>query len=267
MEAYQILHADVLDIIFEGREKAYGAYELRKNYSKRLSVSLLSLVIFIVFIFFIPRYSGSVQSRQFDIPHVLDPMPEPDAEKPEVPPPPQPPKELPQVKQRIYMTPLIVDEADPDERPPEMDSLANARIGSVRTEGEDDDVVRPPQPSTTGVIETPQRREQQDEGFIPIEIESEYPGGREAWLRFLIKNLRYPQSAQEIGIEGTVIVEFVVDAKGNVSQVAAVSGPNELRDEAVRVILKSGNWTPAIQNHRHVKSQKKQPILFRLAAE
>ena len=68
-------------------------------------------------------------------------------------------------------------------------------------------------------------------------------------------------------IQGTVVVQFIVDKEGNVSDVEAISGPNELREEAVRVIKKSGKWTPAIQNGRQVKSYKKQPIKFRLEAQ
>jgi protein TonB len=70
-------------------------------------------------------------------------------------------------------------------------------------------------------------------------------------------------------ILGTVVVQFIVDKEGNVSDVSAISGPSEggLRDEAVRVIKKSGKWTPAVQNGRQVKSYKKQPIVFKLEAQ
>ena len=88
-----------------------------------------------------------------------------------------------------------------------------------------------------------------------------------AWSRFLNKYLRYPQEAQDQGVQGMVVVQFIVDREGNVSDVEAVSGPMELRAEAVRVIKKSGKWTPAIQNGNKVRSYKKQPIVFRLASE
>lgn len=102
-----------------------------------------------------------------------------------------------------------------------------------------------------------------------MEIESSYPGGASAWSRYLNKTLKYPQEAQDNEIQGTIIVQFIVDKEGNVSDVEAVSGPSTggLRDEAVRVIKKSGKWEPAIQNGRKVKSYKKQPITFRLEVE
>ena len=61
-------------------------------------------------------------------------------------------------------------------------------------------------------------------------------------------------------------MQFIVDKEGAVSDVEAISGPNELRAEAIRVIKKSGKWEPAVQNGRKVKSYKKQPITFRLEA-
>ncbi len=116
-----------------------------------------------------------------------------------------------------------------------------------------------------GVVEAPKKDEEDwDKTFTKVEIESEYPGGASAWQRYLNKSLRYPQEAQDNEIQGTVVVQFIVDKEGMVSDVEAISGPKELRDEAVRVIKKSGKWTPAVQNGRQVKSYKKQPIVFRL---
>ena len=66
-------------------------------------------------------------------------------------------------------------------------------------------------------------------------------------------------TSQDNEIQGAVVVQFIVDKGGMVSDVEAISGPQELRDEAVRVIKKSGKWTPAVQNGRQVKSYKKQP--------
>jgi hypothetical protein len=103
-----------------------------------------------------------------------------------------------------------------------------------------------------------------DKTFTKVEIESEYPGGPEAWAWFLIRNLHYPDFAVNSQIQGDVMVVFIVDKEGNVSDVHANYGPPELRDEAVRVIKKSGKWTPAIVNGRQVKSYKNQPIKFRL---
>ncbi|HTQ27785.1 MAG TPA: energy transducer TonB [Puia sp.] len=97
-----------------------------------------------------------------------------------------------------------------------------------------------------------------------VEIESKFPGGDAAWARFLSANLVYPSKAVRKKVEGTVIVQFIVDKEGVVSDVQAISGPDLLRDAAVEVFKKSPKWEPAFQYGRKVKSYKKQPVVFRL---
>lgn len=104
--------------------------------------------------------------------------------------------------------------------------------------------------------------------FTKVEVEAEYPGGAAAWQRFLNRNLRYPQEAiDNEEIHSSVVVQFVVDKEGNVSNVERVSGPEALAAEAVRVIKKSGRWTPAVQGGRQVKSLRKQPFIIHFESE
>lgn len=101
-----------------------------------------------------------------------------------------------------------------------------------------------------------------------VEIEAEYPGGAAAWQRFLNRNLRYPQELIDNGeIQTSTVVQFVVDKDGIVSNVEAVSGHELLAAEAVRVIKKSGKWTPAVQGGRYVRSLKKQPFIIDIEVE
>jgi len=155
-----------------------------------------------------------------------------------------------------------------EDKPPEVEKLEETKIGTINQEGlKDDGIVAPPIDDGKGVVEAPKRdATDYDQTFTKVEIESSYPGGAAAWTRYLIKTIRYPPEAQDNEIQGTVVVQFIVDKAGQVSDVEAISGPNELKDEAVRVIKKSGKWTPAVQNGRQVKSYKKQPIQFRLEA-
>jgi len=95
-----------------------------------------------------------------------------------------------------------------------------------------------------------------------VEIEAEYPGGAASWQRFLNRNLRVPQDVIDNELYGSVVVQFVVDEEGNVSNVEKVSGAEAMCTEVMRVIRKSGKWTPAVQNGRYVKSLKKQPIVI-----
>ena len=277
MEVNKILSADVLDIIFEGRNKDYGAYELRKTYNKRMVTSLVIVAAIIALLFIGYFVSALLEDKQeTKTVQVNDVQLEEikQEEKKEEPPPPPPPKppEPPKVEMAKFTPPKIVkdEEVKEDEKPPEVEKLEETKIGTMNQEGQKDEgIVAPPvEDAGKGVVEAPKKDDEDwDKTFTKVEIESEYPGGAAAWQRYLNRNLRYPQEAIDNEVQGAVVVQFIVDKEGNVSDVEAISGPQELRAEAVRVIKKSGKWTPAVQNGRQVKSYKKQPIVFRLESE
>jgi len=100
--------------------------------------------------------------------------------------------------------------------------------------------------------------------FLKVEIESEFPGGAEGWRNFLQNNLTYPAKAVRKRIQGTVVLQFIVCTDGTVCDIEAISGPEELRKAAVEAMKKTPNWPPAVQFGKHVKSYKKQPIVYRL---
>ena len=88
-------------------------------------------------------------------------------------------------------------------------------------------------------------------------------------MRYLNKTFKYPQEAQNEGIQGTVIVQFMVDKEGNVNDIKALSGPETggLKEETIRLIQNSGKWIPGKQNGLTVKSFRKQPVTFKLESE
>ncbi|HTS45108.1 MAG TPA: energy transducer TonB [Puia sp.] len=272
MEPNKILNADVLDIIFDGRNKDYGAYDLRKTYNRRLRNALIGtgIVVLLIFVaFLLSSMTGGGSKKNMQVQDVqLEDVKE---EKKNEPPPPPPPKvEPPKVEMAKFTPPKIVkdEEVKEEEKPPEVEKLEDTKIGTVNQEGiKDEGITAPPVSDNKGVVEAPKDNEDYDKTFTKVEIESDYPGGAAAWMRYLSKNLHYPDDAVNNEIQGDVIVQFIVDKEGNVSDVEAISGPSELRDEAVRVIKRSGQWTPAIQNGRKVKSYKKQPIKFRLESQ
>ncbi|HTI94228.1 MAG TPA: energy transducer TonB [Puia sp.] len=94
--------------------------------------------------------------------------------------------------------------------------------------------------------------------------DAEYKGGTAAWLQFLNANCKYPDEAVDQEVQGIVKVQFVVEKDGTVSHVEALSGPQILQKEAIRVIAASGQWEPSTLNGRKVRSYKIQPIVFRL---
>jgi protein TonB len=274
LDVNKIMSADILDIVFDGRNKEYGAYELRKSYSKRLTMALAgtAAILLLAFLgsFIANKIAESSSKKDMVVKDVqLEEIKE--EKKNEPPPPPPPPKqEPPKVEMAKFTPPKIVkdEEVKEEEKPPEQDKLEDTKIGTINQEGIKDEGIVAPVDNGKGVVEAPKKDEEDwDKTFTKVEIESEYPGGQSAWIRYLTKTLVYPQEAQDNEIQGSVVVQFIVDKEGNVSDVEAISGPNELRGEAVRVIKKSGKWTPAVQNGRQVKSYKKQPITFRLESQ
>ncbi|HXB94424.1 MAG TPA: TonB family protein [Puia sp.] len=276
MDVNKILNADILDIIFEGKNKEYGAYELRKSYNRRLWTAILGTACIIALLFLgdlLSNINGGSKKAALVVDDVQ--LEDVKQEKKDQPPPPPPPKvEPPKVEMAKFTPPKIVkdNEVKEEEKPPEQEKLEDTKIGTVNQEGVKDDGITAPPVSDAGkgVVEAPKKDDEDyDKTFTKVEIESDFPGGSAAWLRYLNKNLRYPDDAVNNEIQGTVVVQFIVDKEGNVSDVNAISGPENggLREEAVRVIKKSGKWTPAIQNGRQVKSYKKQPIVFKLEAQ
>lgn len=275
MEPNKILTADILDIVFEGRNKEYGAYELRTGYRRRLITAMVSMVGLFVVLFVAYLISSNINmeddSKAVVVQEVQLEEIKQQEEEPPPPPPPPPEPPPPQIEVAKFTPPVIVkdEEVKEDEKPPEVEKLEETKIGLINQEGiKDIGIVAPPIDDGRGVVEAPKRDETDyDQTFTKVEIESSYPGGAAAWMRYLIKTLRYPPEAQDNEVQGAVVVQFIVDKEGTVSDVEAISGPKELRDEAVRVIKRSGKWTAAIQNGRKVKSYKKQPIMFRLESE
>jgi protein TonB len=103
--------------------------------------------------------------------------------------------------------------------------------------------------------------------YYKPDIKAEYPGGIPSWMRYLQKNLRYPEKAVDKNIQGTVVVQFTVDSTGATHDVTAISGPDELREESIRLIKQSDLWIPAIYHGKKVNSFKRQPFNFRLESQ
>ncbi|PIQ47236.1 MAG: energy transducer TonB [Cytophagales bacterium CG12_big_fil_rev_8_21_14_0_65_40_12] len=112
---------------------------------------------------------------------------------------------------------------------------------------------------------TPLPKEDVVEEFIVVEEEAKFPGGAEAWTKFLTKNLKYPKQAQRANIEGRVILNFYVDAEGNISKISVLRGIGSGCDEeAIRVLSKSPKWKPGLQRGVPFKSAKQIAFVFKL---
>ena len=103
-----------------------------------------------------------------------------------------------------------------------------------------------------------------DSSGIKIEVESEFPGGTPAWRKFLAAHLTYPAKAVRKKIEGVVVLEFIVEKDGSITDIKTATGNPILAQAAIEVMQQSPRWTPATQNLKPIKSYKKQPFTFRL---
>lgn len=274
MDVNKIMNADFLDILFDGRNKEYGAYELRRSYNKRLTVAITAMILIALMIFLGSVISKEAEKNKKAKMEVQDVKLEEVKEQPknEPPPPPPPPKmpEPPKIEIAKFTPPKIVkdEEVKEDEKPPEIDKIEEAKIGTINQEGtKDDGIVAPPVESKgTGDVVAPKAVEEDyDKVFTKVENPAEFPGGPDAWRRYLERNLQYPDNAQENGTQGVVRVQFIVDKEGNISEVQALNDPGDgLAEEAVRIIKKGPKWTPAEQNGRKVIYRHIQAITFRL---
>jgi protein TonB len=275
MEQGKILTADVLDIIFEGRNKAYGAYELRKTYQRRLMIatgSMLGICAFIFLATLLASFVAPKKQTQILVQDVQLANVQPQEEKKPPPPPPPPKVEPPKVEITKFTPPKIVkdEEVKPEEKPPEQEKLEDTKIGTINQEGEKTDVVAPPAEQSTGVEAPKAQAEDYDKEFKTVQIEAKFPGGAGAWQKYLERNLNSNVPVDNGAPPGnyTVIVSFLVDKSGNISEVQALNDPGYgTATEAVRVIKKGPAWTPAVQNGRNVIYRQKQSITFQVSEQ
>lgn len=110
--------------------------------------------------------------------------------------------------------------------------------------------------------------EVEEEGiFMRVEKAPAFPGGQKAMMEYLMKNIKYPAACQEAGIQGRVIVSFVVNKDGTIQNVEVIRGVHEKLDaEAVRVVKSMPAWSPGEQQGRKVRSKFQLPVFFRLAS-
>jgi protein TonB len=282
MDANKILGAELIDLIFEGRNKSYGAYELRTGYNKRLRNALLlttAIALLILLASFISSLDLGNKKGQVVIKEVQ--LEEIKQEEPNEPPPPPPPKppEPPKVEMAKFTPPKVVkdEEVKEDEKPPEIEKLEETKIGTVNQEGtKDEGIVAPPVEDKGGVFEAP-KEDDSDKVFQKVEIDAEFPGGTSGWTRYVTREIeRNIDDLQDDGRSGTVVILFIVDKEGAVSEVRALPcneagvgnclPPNsKLAEIAVNAIRKGPKWKPAIQNGRQVKAYRRQPVTFQLA--
>lgn len=277
MEASKIPDADLIDLVFEGRNKAYGAYQLRKNYHRRVWIALAITGSFTAFLFFSLYISDSLSRNQKAAIEVKEIVIEEIEEKEQLnepPPPPAQKQEVPKVEVTRFTIPVVVndDEVKDEDIPPVVTDLEGAKIAAVsETGGIDERIIIPPPDLTEGegMLLDPEP-EDENTVHIKVEVDAAFPGGINAWKNYLQKNLSNKVPMTKGAPPGfyTVVIQFIVDRHGNISDVKGLTSQGYgMEEEAVRVIRQGPKWTPAIQKGRSVSAYRKQPITFMIGVE
>ncbi len=273
MSKLDILDQKWIDIIFDGRNKEYGAYQLRKDNVKNtnkaliIGVLLFSLAVAAPLIISLIQKNGEddkLLEKQTEV--VLSAPPPINEELPPPPPPVEPPP--PKVDQIKFPPPVVKPDNEViEEEPPTIKELEKADPGKETIKGD---------PNADIVINTPVGEgpvnqtvtEDSNEIYTSVENLPEFPGGLAAFGKYLEKNLRYPAVAKENNIQGRVSVNFVVEKDGSLTDVKVVRGiGGGCDEEAVRVLTSKNapKWKPGNQNGRPVRVSYTIPISFRLA--
>lgn len=271
MDINKILKSDYLDILFEGRNKTYGSYDLRRKYSERMKksgVAVFALGILLIGYNVFANRAKKVKNTP-PPPPIEVTLTEPPPIDEKVPPPPPPPAEPPPpVKPTVKFTPPEIkkdEEVREEEKPAEQEELKDAAAGLTTQAGDptgiDPGIVDKPG-TGTGIVEAAPAA---PEIFKVVEQMPEFPGGEAALYKWLNENLRYPEKATNAGQQGTVRVKFVVNEDGSISNVQVLRPLGfGMDEEAKRVVAAMPKWKAGKNNGKPVKVYYQLPIRFQL---
>ncbi|MBP6425005.1 MAG: energy transducer TonB [Flavobacterium sp.] len=253
-----------LDIVFEGKNKAYGAYELRKSNTKTtVRALIIGAVLFSVLVAaplimsLLPDSSGDDDSLDTKIVTMKLP-PKKEEPKKDLPPPPPPPPKVDQVK---FVKPVVAKAEEVTEEPPKITEIKDKKLGNETIKGDPDAelTVEPVGNGPAAVVE----EDNSIYNTAGIEVKPDFPGGMEKFYKFVGNNYQTPE---EDGLKGKVYVTFVVEKDGSLTDIKV------LRDigygtgkEAIRVLNKCPRWTPGEQNGKKVRVLYSLPITIQSA--
>jgi protein TonB len=246
------------NLVFATRNKVYGAFELRQDYSRRLGFAMLGAVAFFGVVVGTPYLisklgpADEAQEKVNIVEVNLDNFSE---DKPEEPPP--PPEVIPPPQPQIETVQFVAVEAsdEPVEAPPPtQEDLGETTASTSTQEGEKIDAPPPPPPVEETTYDLAAVQEQPD-----------FPGGMQKMYKYLQDNTKYPDMEFDAGIQGKVYVEFVVDKDGSVEDVKIRRGVSPgLDKEALRAVKSMPKWSPGKMNGKPVKCRFTIPVDFKL---
>jgi len=267
--------AEWCDMIFEGKNKEYGAYAMRQTSTKRHIIALGIVFLFTALIAFIPQFIKAVSVEKEDLGGIAGPIELTDIAKPEEPKPEEeiiaqslavpPPAMVAAVR---FTPPVITNDADvnAENEMQAQETLRESR-GIISTVNFESDL-------TTGGVDPGEVLAEhrnitgEGAGTGPIdfaEVMPQFPGGQSELTKYLSSNLRYPTIAVENNVQGRVIVKFVVTKDGTIQNAHIVKTLDPLCDkEAIRVIESMPRWVAGMQNGNKVAVYFTLPIYFKL---
>jgi periplasmic protein TonB len=270
MEINKILSADILDIVFDGKNKQYGAYDLRKSYNKRLVKALVitgSIALFVILGTVFATIFKKNGNERFTVKDMEMVNAKADAPPPPPPPPPPPTPPPPPAVNSVQFNTFkpVPDKEAPDEKPEEVKDDQKIADVTVKSDVKDEITAKPIE-EKTAAIETP-KADDENKVFTKVEVDAEFQGD---WASYLQKNLN-GQIASDNGApvgKHTVTMKFIVSKDGSLSDITCENDPGfGICDEAKRVLKKTKAWKPAIQNGRNVNAYRRQPITFLVDGE
>jgi len=252
------------ELVFKTKNHEYGAYELRKNSSKRHLRALIMASIIFVFLVSAPILLRQILPKTIEknvsvrtLTDIKIDKPKEDEIIKEIPPPPP-------VRNTIKFIPPVIkpDELVAEEEQPLLQKEvieAKAAVSNVAFDKGTDDVTAPVATVNNQITE------ETDQPFFIVEQMPQFPGGEREMKKFITLNLRYPALAAQMGVSGTVIVNFVVDRDGKITRVKVFRGiGGGCDEEAVRVVSKMPAWSPGKQGGRAVLVSYTLPLKFML---
>ena len=251
------------EAVFAHRNRAYGAYVLRSGYNKRMTLILAGMVAFAALAFTVSFIIKNLPKEEIKKPRVSEKNFTIAPPKEDVPPPPPPttPPPPPMTETQAFIAPVAEDDYVEDELPSQAE-LNNTTISTETNEGDD----------TWGLANTqeegPALTDVQDQVEAVVDVaeeDAEFPGGYDKLNAFINATINYPDEALELGVKGRVVVRFVVEKDGRISN-ASVERPivecPACNKEALNIINKMPNWTPAKNAGRPVRLWVRVPIIY-----
>jgi protein TonB len=253
------------ELVFEDRNKTYGAYDLRKNHNKSVAIALLITGASFLFAVSLPKIIDWITHKMEEVEVPVDITPvdltaPPPLDETEPPPPPPPP---PPVMETVKFTPPVVTDDEVVDEPPPVQTEETPQISTETHEGDGNQDIIIPENTGPAVVE-----EVVEAPLVIVEQMPEFTGGdaaRTKWIQNEIMKRGYPQMEKEAGIQGTVYLTFVVEKDGSITDVKVlrgVSGGPGYDKLALAVTKAMPAWKVGKQNVRAVRVQFNMPIKF-----